>query len=224
MDVLFNRQNYYNNNSIIYAITPTYSRAVQEAELTRISHVVSMVPCIRWIIIEDSKEKTKLVSDFIAKKSMRDLKLKIVHLNIETNDTTMSARTSTSRTARPRGVSQRNLALKWLRAEKLLNDAGSNNFVYFMDDDNTYSVELFMEILKIKKGISFIHAKFISNFMIHIKLYIYQFFTVVILKYYYNFRSYRCLASWSCWWSINGRTGFKYSKYRCNWIQQQMAP
>lgn len=159
IDLVFNRQENEINKNIIYAITPTYSRPVQEAELTRLSHVVSMVPCIRWIIIEDSKEKTKLVEVFIAKKSMRDLKFKIVHLNIETNnDTTRTAKTTTitesRRTSRPRGVLQRNLALKWLRTEKLLNDEKlRNNFVYFMDDDNTYSVELFMEILKIKKGI-----------------------------------------------------------------------
>ncbi|CAH0560566.1 unnamed protein product [Brassicogethes aeneus] len=47
-----------------------------------------------------------------------------------------------------RGVEQRNTGLKWLR-----NNLNSNNkgVVYFMDDDNTYSIKLFAEIDKVKK-------------------------------------------------------------------------
>lgn len=50
---------------------------------------------------------------------------------------------------RHRGVEQRNAALKWLRDNLVYGrDEG---IVYFMDDDNTYSVKLFKEIAKVKK-------------------------------------------------------------------------
>ena len=51
-----------NDNSmpIIYAITPTYARPVQKAELTRLCNVFLLVPNIHWILVEDSKSKFKL--------------------------------------------------------------------------------------------------------------------------------------------------------------------
>ena len=44
----------------IYVITPTYTRAVQKAELTRLASVFVMVPNLHWIIVEDSPAKTNL--------------------------------------------------------------------------------------------------------------------------------------------------------------------
>ena len=44
----------------IYVITPTYTRAVQKAELTRLASVFVMVPNLHWIIVEDSPSKTNL--------------------------------------------------------------------------------------------------------------------------------------------------------------------
>ena len=45
--------------------------------------------------------------------------------------------------SKPRGVFQRNEALAWLRTNFKVGDEG---VVYFADDDNAYSVELFEEI------------------------------------------------------------------------------
>ena len=44
----------------MYVITPTYTRAVQKAELTRLASVFVMVPNLHWIIVEDSPAKTNL--------------------------------------------------------------------------------------------------------------------------------------------------------------------
>ena len=44
----------------IFVITPTYTRAVQKAELTRLASVFVMVPNLHWIIVEDSPSKTTL--------------------------------------------------------------------------------------------------------------------------------------------------------------------
>ena len=57
------KQRSYSNVSSfepIFVITPTHSRPVQEAELTRLSNVLVMVPNIHWIVVEDSPVKTDL--------------------------------------------------------------------------------------------------------------------------------------------------------------------
>lgn len=53
----------------------------------------------------------------------------------------------------PRGVSQRNVALQWVR-DNAIGPAGQyhQSVVFFMDDDNTYSVELFQEMANIQPG------------------------------------------------------------------------
>lgn len=45
-----------------------------------------------------------------------------------------------SRKAKPRGVSNRNRALKWLRAN------ATEGVFYFADDDNTYDVNIFEQV------------------------------------------------------------------------------
>ena len=44
----------------IYVITPTYTRPVQKAELTRLATVFVMVPNLHWIVVEDARHKTNL--------------------------------------------------------------------------------------------------------------------------------------------------------------------
>lgn len=63
----------------IYAITPTYARYVQKAELTRISQMLKLVPNVHWIVVEDSEEKTDLVRNLII-----DSRLLTTHLNAKT--------------------------------------------------------------------------------------------------------------------------------------------
>lgn len=43
--------------------------------------------------------------------------------------------------AKPRGVSNRNRGLQWIRAN------ATNGVFYFADDDNTYDIALFDEVL-----------------------------------------------------------------------------
>ncbi|MBN3304800.1 B3GA2 glucuronosyltransferase, partial [Amia calva] len=52
---------------VIYAITPTYSRAVQKAELTRLANTFRQVPHFHWLLVEDSHSRTELVSRFLAR-------------------------------------------------------------------------------------------------------------------------------------------------------------
>ena len=50
---------------------------------------------------------------------------------------------------KPRGVHQRNVALEYLIENQ---QKSPNGLVYFMDDDNTYSVRIFAEMRKIPIG------------------------------------------------------------------------
>lgn len=135
---------------VIFAITPTYARHIQKAELIRISHVVVQDQDIQWIVVEDSPSKTKLVTEFLGTAGLTSLRLPPIHLNIETQEE-MKNLDGTKNRIHPRGARQRNFALQWLREQnKLKND--EKTWVFFMDDDNTYEMELFNEIKKIEDG------------------------------------------------------------------------
>uniref|UniRef100_A0A8C9KGZ1 Galactosylgalactosylxylosylprotein 3-beta-glucuronosyltransferase n=1 Tax=Panthera tigris altaica TaxID=74533 RepID=A0A8C9KGZ1_PANTA len=95
----------------IHVVTPTYSRPVQKAELTRLANTLLHVPNLHWLVVEDAPRRTPLA---------RDPRI-------------------------PRGTMQRNLALRWLR-ETFPRNTSQPGVVYFADDDNTYSLELFEEM------------------------------------------------------------------------------
>ncbi|KAM9810206.1 galactosylgalactosylxylosylprotein 3-beta-glucuronosyltransferase 2 [Syngnathus typhle] len=116
---------------VIYAITPTYTRPVQKAELTRLAHAFRQVPQFHWIVVEDSTVRTDLVSRFLA-----HCGVPYTHLHVFTPR-------RFKRAGMPRATEQRNLALGWLRQHRTRRDAG---VVFFADDDNTYSLELFQEM------------------------------------------------------------------------------
>ncbi|XP_043941811.1 galactosylgalactosylxylosylprotein 3-beta-glucuronosyltransferase 3 isoform X2 [Protopterus annectens] len=126
----------------IYAITPTYARLVQKAELIRLSHTFLHIKNFHWIVVEDSSVKTQLVADLLAESG-----LKYTHLNVETLKEYKLKENDPS-WLKPRGVEQRNLGIQWLRQNRELYDEG---VVYFADDDNTYSFKLFDEMRNTKR-------------------------------------------------------------------------
>ena len=48
---------------------------------------------------------------------------------------------------RPKGVSNRNTALKWIFHQNLDESKDISGVIYFADDDNTYDVRIFEEVL-----------------------------------------------------------------------------
>ncbi|XP_074528258.1 galactosylgalactosylxylosylprotein 3-beta-glucuronosyltransferase 1 [Halichoeres trimaculatus] len=128
----------------IHVITPTYSRPVQKAELTRLANTLLHVPNLHWILVEDSQRTTTLVS-----RLLQDTGLNYTHLNVET-PRNYKVRGDTRDPRIPRGTIQRNLALRWLRETFGVNSS-QTGIVYFADDDNTYSLELFDEMRSTKK-------------------------------------------------------------------------
>ncbi|XP_050423004.1 galactosylgalactosylxylosylprotein 3-beta-glucuronosyltransferase I [Adelges cooleyi] len=132
------------NEPIVYAITPTYKRPVQRAELTRLSNTFRLVNNFHWIVVEDAESKSTLVANLLLKSH-----LNYTHLSIAT-PAEWKRQLKEPKWKKPRGVKQRNIALEWLRTERARKE--HDGIVYFADDDNTYSVDLFDEI-RVVKGV-----------------------------------------------------------------------
>jgi len=120
----------------IYAITPTYARFTQKADLVRLVQTLLHVSNLHWIIVEDAMTPSTLVANLLKESGMS-----YTHLNIRT-PTVMQ---KSSRHKKPhRGVAQRNHALQWLRDN--VDAQKTPGVVYFMDDDNTYHRKIFDEM------------------------------------------------------------------------------
>lgn len=130
----------------VYVITPTYNRAVQKAELTRLSHTFRLAGNIHWIVVEDANKISKKVESLLI-----DSGVKHTLLAISTPDEHIPVSEQSAAQRKPRGVMQRNLALNYIRDILCTSgDFDSDGLVYFADDDNTYSIALFDEIRKVK--------------------------------------------------------------------------
>lgn len=132
----------YEDAPTIYAITPTFARPVQKAELTRLAQTFLLVPKFHWIVVEDAANKTRLVTNLLATSL-----LSYTHLNVATPPNYKLGKRDPN-WKKPRGVEQRNAALRWIR-ENL--SSSHNGIVFFADDDNTYSIQIFAEMSRIKK-------------------------------------------------------------------------
>lgn len=122
----------------VFAITPTYSRYTQKADLVRLSQTLLLVTNFHWIIVEDSKHRTELVNQLLQESG-----LSFTHLNIRT-PSNMQRKKGERYNKHHRGVSQRNLGLQWLRDN--VNIERTPGVLYFMDDDNTYHRKIFDEM------------------------------------------------------------------------------
>lgn len=127
---------------MIYAITPTYDRLVQKAELIRLSHTLLLAKNIHWILVEDSQQKTPLVTKFV-KEIQNYGELNVTHLNVMTPPE-YKMKSSDPNWLKPRGVLQRNAGIHWIRDNSDIIDR--KGVVYFADDDNTYDLKLFEEM------------------------------------------------------------------------------
>ncbi|XP_012252537.2 galactosylgalactosylxylosylprotein 3-beta-glucuronosyltransferase P [Athalia rosae] len=119
----------------LYVITPTYRRPEQVPELTRMAHTLMLVKNVHWLVIEDAQIATQQVTDL----------LKRTGLTYEHLIAPMPDQYKLKKGAKPRGVSNRNRGLQWLRAN------ATKGVFYFADDDNTYDIRLFDEIRTTKK-------------------------------------------------------------------------
>ena len=129
------------SSAVLYLVTPTYTRLTQKADLVRLSQTLMHLDNIIWIVVEDRTSKSDLVKNLLARSGLEH-----VHMNVATPDI-FRLQPGQKKYVQHRGVEQRNLALDWLRMSPSLL-AG---VVYFMDDDNTYDVELFHHMRRVRK-------------------------------------------------------------------------
>lgn len=59
----------------IYIVTPTYRRPEQLAELTRLAQTLMQLPNIYWLLIEDAREKSEVVSQLLKRSGIRFIHL-----------------------------------------------------------------------------------------------------------------------------------------------------
>ncbi|KAJ9587545.1 hypothetical protein L9F63_019021, partial [Diploptera punctata] len=119
----------------LYIVTPTYRRPEQIPELTRMAQTLMHIPNLHWLVIEDAENKTQLVSELLQRSG-------ISHDHLVAP---MPESFKKKKGPKPRGVSNRNKGLDWIRAN------AKTGVVYFADDDNTYDIQLFEEIRTTKR-------------------------------------------------------------------------
>lgn len=100
-----------------------------------------------WVLVEDAEETSTLVENLLKRNKLQE---RSVQLNVKT-PADYKLKAKDPNWLKPRGVEQRNLALEWIR-KRMAETPSRRSIVYFMDDDNSYSVQLFDEICKIEPG------------------------------------------------------------------------
>uniref|UniRef100_A0A182QH33 Galactosylgalactosylxylosylprotein 3-beta-glucuronosyltransferase n=1 Tax=Anopheles farauti TaxID=69004 RepID=A0A182QH33_9DIPT len=118
----------------LYIITPTYRRPEQIPELTRLGYTLKHVQNVLWIVVEDSENRTATVT-----RLLEEIGVPFVQLAAP-----MPAQYRKQK-VKPRGVSNRNRALQWIRAN------ATEGILYFADDDNTYNLKLFEQLRHVRK-------------------------------------------------------------------------
>ena len=139
---------------VIYFVTPTYPRREQLAELTRLSQTLVNVKNLIWIIAEDARNKRNCSSSVVNTVWLIETEvISFVHL------ISPMPEMYKSEYRKPRGVSGRNAAVKWILDQE---DNLLPGVLYFGDDDNTYDLRLFEEI-RLTRQVSMLPVGFIGT-------------------------------------------------------------
>lgn len=113
----------------LIVVTPTYNRAMQAYFMNRVGQVLRLVkPPLLWIVVEMNAASVETAE------ILRNTRVMYKHLVSSKNMTNV----------KDRGVHQRNTALEHIQLHRL------DGIVYFADDDNIYSLELFENLRRIR--------------------------------------------------------------------------
>lgn len=113
----------------LIVVTPTYNRASQAYFLNRLGQVLRLVPPpVLWVVVEMNAASMETAE------VLRKTGVMYRHLVCAKNSTDL----------KDRGVHQRNTALDHIERHRL------DGIVYFADDDNVYSLELFETLRDIR--------------------------------------------------------------------------
>uniref|UniRef100_A0A7N0UX27 Glycosyltransferases n=2 Tax=Kalanchoe fedtschenkoi TaxID=63787 RepID=A0A7N0UX27_KALFE len=114
----------------LIVVTPTYNRAFQAYYLNRLAQVLALVPPpVLWIVVEMKSTAAETAG------LLRKTGVPFRHLVCNRNMTDV----------KDRGVHQRNAALDHIQSHQL------DGIVYFADDDNIYTLELFHRLREIRR-------------------------------------------------------------------------
>ncbi|KAF6157900.1 hypothetical protein GIB67_015216 [Kingdonia uniflora] len=114
----------------LIVVTPTYNRVLQGYFLSRLSQVLRLTkPPVLWVVVEYNA--ASMETSEILRRSGVMYRLLVC--------------TKNSTNVKDRGVHQRNTALEHIGRHKL------DGIVYFADDDNIYSLELFESLREIRR-------------------------------------------------------------------------
>eukprot|EP01018_Ginkgo_biloba_P002285 Gb_24676 [translate_table: standard] len=115
---------------LLIVVTPTYNRAFQAFYLNRLAHTLRLVPApLLWIVVEMTAQSMETAE------MLRKTGVMYRHLVCEKNVTNI----------KDRGIHQRNVALAHIEQHQL------DGIVYFADDDNVYTLELFHQMREIRR-------------------------------------------------------------------------
>ncbi|KAK3084677.1 hypothetical protein FSP39_017297 [Pinctada imbricata] len=121
---------------LIYIITPTYKRPTRYADFMRLLYTLLHLKNIHWLIIEDGE-----TTDVNIEKLLSAYDIQHTYF-AQINNLPKKKRSLI------RGMDQRNAGLNWIR---LNHNIETRAVLYFADDDNAYSLEIFDEIRFTKK-------------------------------------------------------------------------
>lgn len=115
---------------LLIIVTPTYYRPLQAYFLSHLAHTLKLVPRpLLWIVVEMNSQSSETAD------LLRRTGVMYRHLVCNKNMTEV----------KDRSVHQRNVALSHIQTHRL------DGIVYFADDVNVYSVDLFQKIREIRR-------------------------------------------------------------------------
>ena len=62
---------------VVYVITPTYHRSTQQPDLTRLAQTLMHISGLHWIVVEDSLQPTKFVTELIKRSGINHTRLTV---------------------------------------------------------------------------------------------------------------------------------------------------
>lgn len=131
------------DRQLLIVATPTYNRALQAFYLNRLGQTLRLVPPpLVWVVVE-SEAATAETAEVLRRSGVM-----YRHVVSDKNSTDV----------KDRGVHQRNAALELIELHKL------DGIVYFADDDNVYSLELFDRLREIKYAFLSVHLLLFVRF------------------------------------------------------------
>ncbi|CAK9166102.1 unnamed protein product [Ilex paraguariensis] len=129
-------------HKLLIIVTPTYPRSFQTYYLNRLARTLKLVPPpLLWIVVEMTSQSMETAD------ILRRTGVMYRHLVCNENLTDMI----------DRGVHQRNVALSHIETHRL------DGIIYFADDDNIYSADLFEQIRQIRRLGTWTVAKMLES-------------------------------------------------------------